>query len=465
MEPITSEQLQTKKPLTLPNEMVDTKPMELIDYTKSLQDKLKTDSELAKKERDTSTSDIQKIMQDIGMVESKQGQYETQAGADTSRKAFDDLQSSIELEQRRISNFVDRTLEDPNMIRGISSRKVNEEQRRSAALLADLSISQQVAGRNYDRAVQIAQRKVDMELAPLKQELEAKKFLFEANKDVWSAKEKSQIENMIKQEDRAYEEQYKEKQELENLRINVLTNQAPQSIKKAMEGVKTRDELLKIPGVEQYLMSPADKLDLQLKGLQIKKIKSDIDGTSASVIPKSLPNGKLDVVDEVRQVIDYAGKDIPSSSNVLGVLSALQKFALSNTEGQFIGTAPIRVAGSLRSEEKRAERISNRGDISAIELKVQQWASGASLTKDQEKMVKKLTPDKNDTDFKIREKINSLTNFMQQQVRSELATKGIQYEPTPVDYFKKDEISLQYDDSGNIVFEGVEESNSDFFNK
>ena len=43
-----------------------------------------------------------------------------------------------------------------------------------------------------------------------------------------------------------------------------------------MELAKTRDELLKIPGVEKYLMSPAERLDLQLKGLQVQKLQDEI---------------------------------------------------------------------------------------------------------------------------------------------------------------------------------------------
>lgn len=49
-----------------------------------------------------------------------------------------------------------------------------------------------------------------------------------------------------------------------------------------------------------------------------------------------------------------------------------------------------------------------------------------------------MVPDKNDTDFAVRTKLNNLTKYMQSQAKSELATKGITYEPTPVDYFAED---------------------------
>ena len=174
---ITTQQLQPIQPLTLPPQQVDTSAVDLIDKTAILQKQLADKQQKATTERTQGLSDIEKLMSDIGVVESKRGQYETQAGADTNMQAYNDLQSNIDLEQRRIKRFADQALENPNMTANVAARKVNEEQRKSASLLADLSISQNIAARNLDRARDIADRKIEMELAPLKQNLEAKKFI------------------------------------------------------------------------------------------------------------------------------------------------------------------------------------------------------------------------------------------------------------------------------------------------
>lgn len=315
---------------------------------------------------------------------------------------------------------------------------------------------------NLETAQAFIDQAVKAKYEPMKAELDIKKYnLDRLDKRVLEPAQQAKL----KAQERVIDTQLKEVAQQEELVGMLNKNQAPKSIIDKALKANSLKELYEIPGIQSYFMSPADKLDMQLKGLQIKKIRNEMTGQETTITPKVLPNGKLDVVSEVQQVISSAGKDVPSSGAVIGVLDSLQKLALANTEGRFIGAAPIRTG--LRTGDARAERITNQSAINAINLKVQQWASGASLTKEQEKQVKRLTPDKNDTDFKIKEKVNSLTEFMQGQVRSELATKGIAYEPTKVDYFaeNKPASSLQVDESGNITVPGVDEDNASFFNK
>ena len=149
----------------------------------------------------------------------------------------------------------------------------------------------------------------------------------------------------------------------------------------------------------------------------------------------TLPTGQPDIAKKIAFTLKASKKDVPNAEAALGVINSLQKLATENSNGQFIGLAPIKIAGNLRGAESRSKLTANRSDIEAINLKVQQWASGASLTNEQTRQVKKLVPDKNDTDFKVREKINNLTDFMQTQLQSSLAAKGVYYQPEKIDWF------------------------------
>ena len=63
-----------------------------------------------------------------------------------------------------------------------------------------------------------------------------------------------------------------------------------------------------------------------------------------------------------------------------------------------------------------------------------------------------MVPDRNDTDFAIQKKLNNLTSYMQTQAKSELATRGITFNPSKVDWFSESTgIGLNFDESGNIV--------------
>jgi len=149
----------------------------------------------------------------------------------------------------------------------------------------------------------------------------------------------------------------------------------------------------------------------------------------------ALPTGQPDIAKKIALTLKLSKKDVPGAEAALGVINSLQKIATENQDGKFIGLAPIRLAGNLRGSESRSKLVANRSDIEAINLKVQQWASGASLTNEQTKQVAKLVPDKNDSDFKVREKINNLTDFMQNQLQATLATKGVYYQPETIDWF------------------------------
>lgn len=133
-------------------------------------------------------------------------------------------------------------------------------------------------------------------------------------------------------------------------------------------------------------------------------------------------------------------------SPILGVINAAQDLAESNPTGEFKGISPLNsvldakiplvgIGLPFRSSLQSKEGINNEGYINGINLKVQQWASGASLTDAQTKQVEQMVPTKDDTDEHVQEKLNNLVNFMQQQIGSTLATNGIVYKPAKVDLF------------------------------
>lgn len=123
----------------------------------------------------------------------------------------------------------------------------------------------------------------------------------------------------------------------------------------------------------------------------------------------------------------------------LAVLNSVDELANGNIEGQFTG---IGVAGRIKEGikglfgYKNAEATTNAQNIEAINLKVQQWASGASLTEQQTKQVNKLTPTLNDRDTTVKTKLNGLYNFMLNQAESDLLTEGVNVQFPAVNLFE-----------------------------
>lgn len=174
-----------------------------------------------------------------------------------------------------------------------------------------------------------------------------------------------------------------------------------------------------------------------LQSLQVRKAEQDL-GMGVAPGPASSsvinPNtGKYDPTGSLAGFIKASGlKDNAKIQDILGVIAATQKLAERNPEGNFEGlgiiTAPI---PALSSSEGRT----NKADVGAINLKVQQWASGASLTEDQTKKVNELTPRQGETYAQTKDKINGLTNFMLTQAQGLMAAQGVEYNPEEIDYF------------------------------
>jgi len=147
------------------------------------------------------------------------------------------------------------------------------------------------------------------------------------------------------------------------------------------------------------------------------------------------------------------------------VLNAIDEFANKNIEGKFTGTggvfglAPLGQFFKGLVNMKDKEYILNKQDINAVNLKVQQWASGASLTPQQTTQVNDLTPTVYDSDSDIRTKSNGLYNFMLNQAEGNLITDGVNVQFPSVNLF---EIRDLYDRASPEQRKVIEQT---YFNK
>lgn len=331
-----------------------------------------------------------------GELEQQYGIQQLSADALKAKANYD----SVELAYRRQK---EATMTDGAISREQKAATIGEIERKEASQKADIAIDYNLKSGLLSNAKELMQKQIALELEPMKLKVDYYKDNRDRFDKILDKTEMRQYDFIQKKEERAYQA------------AKQAANDRQRLIEKAIDnGVYSAD----------------------MKNMSYSQIANKIGaGNAAKAITPMASDGKPDVVTEAGNVIKLAKKDVPSAAAAIGVMSSLQKFANDNIEGRFIGAAPIKVAGRLRGGEARSERINNQSAIEAINLKVQQWASGASLTKEQERQVARLAPDKSDTDYKIREKVNSLTQFMQQQVKAELASKGISYDPTQIDYF------------------------------
>lgn len=96
------------------------------------------------------------------------------------------------------------------------------------------------------------------------------------------------------------------------------------------------------------------------------------------------------------------------------------------------GLIPNKLVGQSGQDSRTA--------LNALNLRVQQWASGASLTESQTNMVKNFMPGEYDSDTQVKQKLNSLVDFMNTQMKTIAQSEGQQYNPPSVSLFENKEL-------------------------
>lgn len=201
----------------------------------------------------------------------------------------------------------------------------------------------------------------------------------------------------------------------------------------------------------------SDNLDMSYKRAEIANINSQISERNKTSQPisvdvNSLLKGGGDAYAANKSAITQIlqSPQIPAAAKTqigttLGVIDAAADLANANANGKFAGINPLTgilntkifgVGLPFRNTTKGSAQIQNEGYIDAINLKTQQWASGASLTSAQTEQVNRFVPTAADTDSTVRTKLNNLTNFMLTQTQAQLEAQGVGFQPAKVNLFE-----------------------------
>lgn len=369
---------------------------------------------------------------------------------DPAKKELDDINNQILAEQtslRRRQEAIEKNS------RGATSEGLAQElravEKESLSKQADLSIIQMAKQNNYFGAKEIADRKVAAQLEDQAQRLQILQFTYQENKELFNKQEQRQFETQQGERVRLLEKEGVELKAVNDLAINALQNGAPVDVVRKMQTAKSQDEALSYGG--QYI----GKLDRDTQLLQQQKLRSEASAAKAqqqaiTQVQALTQNG--DPVSSKQALATLLSSSAISSGTkgriapAINVLNAVDEFANGNVEGKFIGAGFF---GKMKEgvkgwfNAKNPEATSNAQNIEAINLKVQQWASGASLTDKQTAQVDKFTPTTWDSDKTIREKLNGLYGFMLNQTEGDLLSDGVNVNFAPVDLFEIRKLYLQ----------------------
>lgn len=247
--------------------------------------------------------DLQKISlnkdkNEIGILSDKLGtagqvrEKEFQSlGGDKAKMEVDRLTSEIEAEQLATRRRIE-ALEKNNptgMLESGLRGEISRIQRESTQYQADKAIILNAALRRFDTASEIADRKKELFLEPLKARLDTLKFFYQENKADFNKADDRLFNEAVKKADREYEDA-KEIQDAntEMIKSAVTAGASPALIQKAMD--------LSNSGADPVQVAQALGVYADYKGtLEIRKLKAEI-AKAQAVDPGINPSQVLDVV-------------------------------------------------------------------------------------------------------------------------------------------------------------------------
>jgi LysM repeat protein len=398
--------------------------------------------------QDTLASQRQGIQDTLSNIqgETRLTQQEYAGTVDPAKAELNAINAQMNDEALAGRRRTEAVLQIPGITKEQAQDKINEISRVNASKLADLAVVQMAKQGQYDSAKEIADRAVQAKVEDQKNKLDALMFTYTENKELFTKAEQRAFETAQADRERKLNAEEKNLQRISDLSLQALQDGAPASVVTKMRNAKTEAEAIAIGG--QYI----GRLDRQLKQAQLSKVYADIKDTNNTQVLSETLNKYASVGDpsvnkEVLSSI-LTGKQVSAGTKgriapAYEVLNALDEFSSQRQDGKFTGMGGFLGFAKLKEgvkglfNSKDPEAIQNAQNIDAINLKVQQWASGASLTEQQTKQVNKLTPTTWDSDKEIQTKTTGLYNYMLNQVESGLLTDGVNINFSPVNLFGK----------------------------
>lgn len=345
-------------------------------------------------------------------------------GVDSADSELKDINNQILQEQESLRRSVEKVQKNESgQFGGAVEQQVQELKDKSLSRQADLAVIQLSKQGKYDSAKTIADRAVAATVEQGQQRISVLQKMYDENKDLFTTAEQEQFQTQ--QDDR--------KRELDE---------------------KTYEQRAKY---DQIIKQSDPLYQAQLAAAQ-QAVTSAI--TTGAPVTTSARDGSdiITAVATIGKAAKLSATTQTSLGNILGVIQSAQALAQNNPGGSFGGISPLntvldmhipytQVGLPFRQAATSAAGTSNRGYLEGINLKVQQWASGASLTNAQTEQVKKMVPTADDTDMKVKEKLNNLVNFMQAQISGALAPEGVVYQPTTVDMFDSQSLDDIFSDT------------------
>lgn len=315
---ITAQNLAPTKPINLTQPVPSTGAVgmmeELGGMAKTSQDQytqnLANQATTAKTGMDTSKNELLDYMKGLtGETEATAEAYSQTV--DPIQKELTDINNQILSEQQANRRRIQALEKNPTgMLTGALNDEINRVNNESLAKQADLSVIQMGIQGRYSDAKEIADRAVAVKMEQQRNYLDALKFNYQENKELFTKAEQRAFEAAQSDRERALNKQEEDLKTISDMSITALQNGAPTSIASKMRTAKTVEEAIRLGG--SYMMTYQDKKaraeynelinPTQTPGVSVPKSLTEL--KSADREPFLNARATLSEVNEMQQILN-----------------------------------------------------------------------------------------------------------------------------------------------------------------
>lgn len=426
------------KPLTVPPVPTPTTADGINAYSQFISDTVKErDAKAA--EGDTQKSSLLDLMNQTLGVQGQRAELEQQLGtqklSETARKAANDLTVSQRAQQNELRVLNEKALSAPE-----KAVAVGEITRRYAFEQADLQLSYHLANSDYLAAESAIDKKIQLQLEPLKAQLEFTKLFYDEARADLSKTDQRAFEAKLAELNNNLETQKNNAEEIKKLQLTAAQNGAPTNVVANIG--KAKDYNSAILAMGQYGISDIQRQQLTNLKLTGQKLggKIGVEGLSSiaqavadnpNLINSLTPTVKGQVITQLSE----AGYDIsklggrPLSDTAISKITDTEK-AIADLEGlklsidnskDYVGPISGFAALNPWSPAKQVQ-----ADIDRVRQTVGKALEGGVLRKEDEEKYKKILPTVNDTYNTVVYKMQQLDATMRADIERYRAEQALQ---------------------------------------
>jgi len=294
--------------------------------------------------------------------------------------------------------------------------------------LKALSLGEQaaIATANYDKAKNYADQIVNAKYDQIQADINAKITNLQALKDfdLSPAQEKARLarEERLNAEKQVNEDKRTTEKQLADMLITASSQGAPSTLlaKAEKELDPARRSMILGEYSGDYYKTQLLKQQIATEKAQRAKIYSDIAANGTTGAGGAVLG--VEGISPLKFKDAQARTDFTKAGAVVEAIKSTLSGAQKDDKGNYYG---LGYGGGNKPEVFLNQAgQTNRAFLSGINLKTQQWASGASLTKEQIDMVNKMVPQNTDADSTITRKLNALQAYMENEQKAIARTQG-----------------------------------------